>query len=528
MRPINLIPPDERRGSQAPLRSGPLAYILVGALVLLLAGVTALVLTGNKVSEKESEVATLTSEDATAAAEAEKLTAYVTFQTTSEQRVATVESLANSRFDWERVMRELSLILPSNVWLVQLSASASGEVSTGGQHREPAGIDRRPRARARRMRDRPGRRRRLRPGAEGHRRRHPGRPRILRTRRRRRSDERRSHHRKHIGRKRLRLPDEIIHREVRNHGRIRRGPGGRTGRRRRRSWSGAGAVDATPGEHGIDRIDRIFRHQPNDLDRIERERRMKLEMTGTNRAIAAAVLVAVAAIAFWMMVLSPKREEAAKLGTEVENLQASLSQHETEVREGEEAKKGFADDYRQLVVLGKATPGDDETASLLVQLNTIAERSKVRFSNLKLEGSGESAKAEAAAPTGEEPATPTEAAASLMPLGAEIGPAGLAVMPYSLTFTGTFFQLADFIHGLDQMVATNSKAVTVDGRLVTINGFTLKADTNREFPMLEGEFSVTTFLTPPGEGLSSTGAPEAAGGSTEVAPVSTTTGGPAQ
>ena len=33
MRPINLIPPEERRGSQAPLRSGPLAYILVGALV---------------------------------------------------------------------------------------------------------------------------------------------------------------------------------------------------------------------------------------------------------------------------------------------------------------------------------------------------------------------------------------------------------------------------------------------------------------------------------------------------------------
>lgn len=132
MRPINLIPPDERRGSQAPLRSGPLAYILVGALVLVLAGVTALVLTGNKISDREGEVATLTSEDATAAAEAEKLASYVTFQTTSEQRVATVQSLADSRFDWERVMRELSLILPSDVWLVELNASASGTATTSG------------------------------------------------------------------------------------------------------------------------------------------------------------------------------------------------------------------------------------------------------------------------------------------------------------------------------------------------------------------------------------------------------------
>jgi Tfp pilus assembly protein PilN len=140
MRPINLIPPQERRGSQAPLRSGPLAYIIVGALVLLLAGVTAMVLTGNKISDREGEVATLSSEDATAAAEAEKLASYVSFQTTSEQRVATVQSLADSRFDWERVMRELSLILPSDVWLVELNASASGEGNSSGSSSLRGGV----------------------------------------------------------------------------------------------------------------------------------------------------------------------------------------------------------------------------------------------------------------------------------------------------------------------------------------------------------------------------------------------------
>ena len=29
-------------------------------------------------------------------------------------------SLADSRFDWERVMRELALILPGDVWLTSL------------------------------------------------------------------------------------------------------------------------------------------------------------------------------------------------------------------------------------------------------------------------------------------------------------------------------------------------------------------------------------------------------------------------
>ena len=48
MRPVNLIPPESRRGQNAPLRSGPLPYIAIGALVAVLLGVTALVLVGNR------------------------------------------------------------------------------------------------------------------------------------------------------------------------------------------------------------------------------------------------------------------------------------------------------------------------------------------------------------------------------------------------------------------------------------------------------------------------------------------------
>jgi Tfp pilus assembly protein PilN len=132
MRPINLIPPEERRGEQAPLRSGPLAYVLVGALVLLLLGVVGLVTTGNQISEREEEVATLKREDAAEAAKAQRLAAYTQFRTLSEQRVQTVQSLADSRFDWERVMRELALVLPADAWLTELTANAGGG-SEGGE-----------------------------------------------------------------------------------------------------------------------------------------------------------------------------------------------------------------------------------------------------------------------------------------------------------------------------------------------------------------------------------------------------------
>jgi Tfp pilus assembly protein PilN len=132
MRPVNLLPPELRHGAHAPMRTGAIPYILIGALVAVLAGVALLVVTGNQISERETEVAQLKSEDAVAVQESKRLAAYTQFQALHEQRVATISSLADSRFDWERVMRELSLILPHDVWLSQLSASASSEAEAGG------------------------------------------------------------------------------------------------------------------------------------------------------------------------------------------------------------------------------------------------------------------------------------------------------------------------------------------------------------------------------------------------------------
>ncbi len=130
MRPVNLIPVEDRHGQNAPLRTGPVAYIVIGALVLALAGMAMLVLTDNKIADQKSELAQVEREDAAAKARAESLASYTQFSALHEQRVQTIASLADSRFDWERVMRELALILPHDVWLNNLEASASAE--TGG------------------------------------------------------------------------------------------------------------------------------------------------------------------------------------------------------------------------------------------------------------------------------------------------------------------------------------------------------------------------------------------------------------
>lgn len=254
--------------------------------------------------------------------------------------------------------------------------------------------------------------------------------------------------------------------------------------------------------------------------------------SSSNRLIVAILLVAGLAIAFWMLALGPKRDESRELSAEAGQLRVALGEAQAKAVQAATAKRAFPADYRQLVVLGQAVPAGDETSSLLVQLNSVAEKSKVSFNSFQLESSGESSAPAAPAestPTagapGSVPASstipPTEAAASLMPLGASVGPAGLGVMPYSLSFSGRFFQVADFIKQLDALVRTKNQNVAVDGRLVTLDGFALNADAEDGFPHLNANFAVTTYVTPPEQGVT-------AGATTTAPPAISTPAGAAQ
>jgi Tfp pilus assembly protein PilO len=247
-------------------------------------------------------------------------------------------------------------------------------------------------------------------------------------------------------------------------------------------------------------------------------------MSSSNRLIISILLVTGLAIAFWVLALGPKREEASELSAEAGQLQVALSEAQATAIQAAAAKRTFPADYRQLVVLGQAAPAGDETSSLLVQLNSVAKESKVSFGKFQLESTGETpasvpapteaAPAEATAATpGSVPtssvAPATEAAASLMPLGASVGPAGLGVMPYSLSFKGGFFQIAGFIKRIDSLVHTNNQKVSVNGRLVTLDGFALTADPEKEFPHLQANFAVTTYVVPPEQGLTAGASPTA-------------------
>jgi len=129
VRPVNLIPAEAGRGGS---RSGIAPYVLLGALATLLVGVSFYVLTHNTIVERKAKVASLRSQVTAAQSEVDKLNAYRSFATLAQTRVETIRQLGRARFDWHRAMRDLSKVMPDNVWLTSLLGTVAPGVSVEG------------------------------------------------------------------------------------------------------------------------------------------------------------------------------------------------------------------------------------------------------------------------------------------------------------------------------------------------------------------------------------------------------------
>jgi Tfp pilus assembly protein PilO len=265
-------------------------------------------------------------------------------------------------------------------------------------------------------------------------------------------------------------------------------------------------------------------------------------MSANDRSILLVIPLIAGVIAFWLLALSPKQDKVSKLDKQASELRASVAEQQQAAQEGRQARARFPRDYHRMVVMGKAVPVDDETASLLVELNRIAASSGADFRAITMSNaSGSSSAASTAAappsattsssdssssssdtsgsstassttpssttPSSSTAAPPTESSAAELPIGASVGSAGLATLPYELTFRGTYSEIAAFMAGVDRLVDPRRGTIAADGRLITIDGFSLTADQTSPYPVLKATLQVTTYVTPAGQGLTAGATP---------------------
>jgi Tfp pilus assembly protein PilN len=134
VRPVNLIPADQRKGAArvAGADARPVGiYALFGVLGVALLCVVALVLTTNQVSSKTQQLSKVQSQGQGAKQVADALRPYGQFAQVQQARQLEISSLVATRFDWERALNQLSLAIPDNVWLLGLSGTLSPQFDVG-------------------------------------------------------------------------------------------------------------------------------------------------------------------------------------------------------------------------------------------------------------------------------------------------------------------------------------------------------------------------------------------------------------
>ena len=123
MRAINLLPRDDARGPQ---KRQWIVLVPVVLAVLLAALLSATFLSASgKVKDKQAELATLQDElQAIPTPDASRVKTQTALAADKQARVTALSGALSRRVAWDRVFRELSLVLPNDVRLATISAKA--------------------------------------------------------------------------------------------------------------------------------------------------------------------------------------------------------------------------------------------------------------------------------------------------------------------------------------------------------------------------------------------------------------------
>jgi Tfp pilus assembly protein PilO len=230
-------------------------------------------------------------------------------------------------------------------------------------------------------------------------------------------------------------------------------------------------------------------------------------MTGRDRIVLIGVIVVALLGAGWMLVVSPKRQEAAKLETQVTEAQTHLSSAESQLSSARAAQSQYTKAYASIVSLGKAVPPNQEVPSLIYQLSHATNQKKLEFTSI-VSGAGSSGSS----------ATAITAATT-----------GFSQMPFTFVFNGSFFDLEGLFKQLTAFTDTSDKGtLQVSGRLLTIQSVKLSplASTTtstanaKAASALTGTITATAYQLPAGQGLTGSATPTSPTG--EASPATTT------
>lgn len=192
-------------------------------------------------------------------------------------------------------------------------------------------------------------------------------------------------------------------------------------------------------------------------------------MTARDRIVIVGLAALALLAATWLLAVSPKREQAAKLATEVTAAQAQLATAESQVSSAAAAQAQYQTAYASIVHLGKAVPAAQEVPSLINQLAQATNEKNVEFASITATVPGTGTGTDAGAG-----ASSTASASATAGAAMASAEAGFTQMPFTFVFNGSFNSLYSLFQQLDGFtLRTTSGGLNVSGRLLTIQSVKL-------------------------------------------------------
>ena len=128
MRAVNLMPADVRATRAA--RPGGPVYVLLGGLAALVVLASLWAVANREAGDRRAQLDRTNAQAVAADARAGASKPYEEFARLAQDRLETVTALARSRFDWAHAMREISRVLPADVWLTELGGASGAGTET--------------------------------------------------------------------------------------------------------------------------------------------------------------------------------------------------------------------------------------------------------------------------------------------------------------------------------------------------------------------------------------------------------------
>lgn len=169
------------------------------------------------------------------------------------------------------------------------------------------------------------------------------------------------------------------------------------------------------------------------------------------------IVILIVAVVAYMVVVRPKRAEAGNLDEQIAEMQMKVTAAQLAASRQKASTIKVADVFE----VSKAMPDTDDMPGIILDLNTVAEATGIRFVSIQ-------------------PSAPTPKT-------------GYSAIQISLNFEGNYFDLTDFLFRLRNLVTVRDGRLSSAGRLFTLDTLSMK-EGKEGFPSISAGLTVSAYV----------------------------------